>query len=111
MYVLEVLPETRQVVVGTRDELLQDEVVVGELNWLARPPKPGRPFEVQLRYRAPPVDATAQEVDGLMTLRLAEPRPAITAGQSAVLFLGDRLLGGGRIIAARRGARRGSLSA
>ncbi len=108
LFVLEIRPATREVVVGTRDELLQDEVEIAELNWLDRPPEPGSSVVVQLRYRAPPVEATVEEITNVMKLVLAEPRAAVTPGQSAVLFDGERLLGGGRIVAAGRTARAGS---
>ena len=35
-----------------------------------------------------------------LVLTLKEPQAAVTPGQSAVLFDGDRLLGGGRIVSA-----------
>jgi tRNA-specific 2-thiouridylase len=104
LFVLEVRPDTREVVVGTRDELLQDEVVVGEVNWHGAAAEPGDSLVVQLRHRAPPVVATVEATGESLTLVLYEPRAAVTPGQSAVLFQGDRLLGGGRIVAAARRA-------
>ena len=46
------------------------------------------------------------EADDGLALALDEPRAAITPGQSAVLFDGDRLVGGGRIVRAGRTALR-----
>ena len=100
LFVLQIRPQARQVVVGTRDELLQDEVVVAEANWLDEPPAPGDAVHVQLRYRARPVSATVEANDDVLRLALAEPTTAITPGQSAVVFDGDRLRGGGRIVRA-----------
>jgi len=99
-FVLEIRPGTREVVVGTRDELFRDEVHVGEVNWLTEPPPPDTTVRAQLRYRAPAVAATIEHRGDTLTLTLSEPQPAVTPGQSAVLFDGDRLLGGGRIVAA-----------
>jgi tRNA-specific 2-thiouridylase len=111
MYVLEIRPESREVVVGTRDELMRDAVLVGELNWLVEPPATGTDVHVQLRYRAPVVAATVVSCDGsdaagseTLCLQLAEPFAAITPGQSAVVFQGTRVLGGGRIVRAFRAA-------
>lgn len=101
LFVLEVRPDTKEVIVGTHDELLGDEVVIGEANWHGAPPPAGSSFEVQLRHRASPVRATVESIGAVVTLVLDEPRAAVTPGQSAVLFDGDRLLGGGRIVAAR----------
>jgi tRNA-specific 2-thiouridylase len=97
MFVLEVRPDTKEVVVGTRDELFAAEVTVRELNWLTTPPSTGDDVRVQLRYRAPAVSATVVDVGTELTLTLGDAQPAITPGQSAVVFDGDRVLGGGRI--------------
>lgn len=106
MFVLEIRPETRDVVVGPRAELLGDEVVVGGLNWLGAPPGAGARVRAQLRHRARAVGATLEEVAGEVVLRLDEPQPAITPGQSAVVFDGDVVLGGGSIVRAGALARR-----
>ncbi|MDH3205298.1 MAG: tRNA 2-thiouridine(34) synthase MnmA [Gemmatimonadota bacterium] len=100
-FVLELRPDTREVVVGTHEELFRDEVEVGEVNWLTDAPGSGSAVTVQLRYRAPAVSATVMEDGNGLVLSLTEPQPAVTPGQSAVFFDGDRLLGGGRIVAAR----------
>ncbi|MGE0159331.1 MAG: tRNA 2-thiouridine(34) synthase MnmA [Gemmatimonadales bacterium] len=102
MFVLEVRPATREVVVGTRDELLRDGVVVGEPNWHGVAPRVGDHVLAQLRHRSPPVGASVEAVGDVVVLALDEPRAAITPGQSAVLFDGERLLGGGRIVRAGR---------
>jgi tRNA-specific 2-thiouridylase len=99
-FVLEIRPERREVVVGTRDELYADEVVVGGLNWLGAPPEPGDEALVQLRYRARSAPCVVERADDELVVRLLEPRAAVTPGQSAVLFAGDRVLGGGRIVRA-----------
>ena len=100
LYVLEIRPSTREVVVGPSSELLRSEVEVAELNWHDGPPEAGDSVEVQLRYRAPPVRATVETAGGTLRLALAEATPAVTPGQSAVVFDGDRLWGGGRIVRA-----------
>ena len=79
-------PDSKDVVVGPRDDLMKDEVVVGEQNWLGRVPSSGDVLEAQVRYRAPTVEARVEEVGELLRLRLVEPRPAVTPGQSAVLY-------------------------
>jgi tRNA-specific 2-thiouridylase len=104
LFVLEVRPATKEVVVGTRDELMQDEVVVAEPNWHGPAPRVGDRLLAQLRHRSPPVGATVEQVDDAVVLALDEPRPAITPGQSAVLFDRDRLVGGGRIARSGRTA-------
>lgn len=104
LFVLEVRPDTREVVVGTKDELHRDRVEIGELNWHGARPSPGDHVSVQMRYRAPAVAATVESAEGPLLLDLLESYPAITPGQSAVVFEGDRVLGGGRIVRAEVGA-------
>lgn len=100
LYVIGTRPGTREVVVGTAEELMRADVAIGELNWLAVPPARGDAIRVQVRHRAPAVDATVEAMDGgIIRLALETPQRAVTPGQSAVLFSGDVVLGGGRIAA------------
>jgi tRNA-uridine 2-sulfurtransferase len=100
MFVLAVRPETREVVIGPHDELYRDVVSVAELNWLTAAPATGATVHVQLRYRTLAVPAVVRSNGDRLTLVLDEPQAAVTPGQSAVIFDGDRVLGGGRIEAA-----------
>ncbi|MFC1574602.1 tRNA 2-thiouridine(34) synthase MnmA [Gemmatimonadota bacterium] len=95
MFVLEIRPETREVVVGTREDLLSCKVELDNLNWLAPPPEPGAEVTVQLRHRARATHARVEEGGERLRLALREPQPAVTPGQSGVLFRNDRMLGGG----------------
>ena len=98
-YVVAIRPESREVVVGGRDELAGHRVDLDEVNWLAAPLGPGDHCEVQIRYRARAVPATVLErVDDRVSLALETPVRAITPGQSGVLY-GERgrVLGGGVI--------------
>ena len=98
LYVLGVRPSRNEVVVGNEQELYREDVVLGDLNWLASEPTPGEVLSVQLRYRAPAVGATVVEITaGEIGLKLAAPQRAVTPGQSGVLYRGERVVGGGRI--------------
>jgi tRNA-specific 2-thiouridylase len=98
MYVVEIRPEDRAVVIGPREALESRRVQVEGTNWLADPPGVGDRVALQVRYRARAVDATVEDGKGdRLEVRLDGPVRAVTPGQSAVLFDGDRVLGGGRI--------------
>ncbi|HEY7768755.1 tRNA 2-thiouridine(34) synthase MnmA [Longimicrobium sp.] len=100
LYVIGTRPATREVVVGTADELVREDVRIDDLNWLAVPPAAGDAIRVQVRHRASAVPARVVSVeDGTVNLVLDQPQRAITPGQSAVMFSGDVVLGGGRIAA------------
>ncbi|HZZ99261.1 MAG TPA: tRNA 2-thiouridine(34) synthase MnmA [Candidatus Paceibacterota bacterium] len=65
---------------------------VGEFNWLD-PKKPAN-LSVKVRYRAPSVRAILKGSQ----LVFAKPERAVTSGQSAVFYSGQRLIGGGIIL-------------
>ncbi len=98
MFVTEIRPDSRTVVIGSQQELYSEEVLVRELNWLEEAPDAGAEVEVQIRHRAVAAVAAVVErnEDGVL-LRFREPQKAVTAGQSGVIYAGDRVLGGGRI--------------
>lgn len=98
MYVVSLRPEDRAVVIGTGEELFGHSLVVEEMNWLADPLEAGNECEVQIRYRAAPVPARVDSIDGdAVHLSLISPAKAIAPGQSGVLYEADRMLGGGVI--------------
>ncbi|HEX8392762.1 MAG TPA: tRNA 2-thiouridine(34) synthase MnmA [Longimicrobium sp.] len=100
LYVIGTRPATREVVVGTADDLERTDVTVGGLNWLAQEPRPGDAVRVQIRHRSPAVDARVESIGGDgVRLTLHKAQRAVTPGQSAVIFRGDIVLGGGRIAA------------
>jgi tRNA-specific 2-thiouridylase len=104
MYVIAIRPEQRAVVIGTRDELLGGGIIAREVNWLSDAPGVGDRVSVRIRHRAPLAIAEIVRLDGEeIELALDEPVSAITPGQSAVFYDGERVLGGGFIDTASRG--------
>ncbi|MFQ5890903.1 MAG: tRNA 2-thiouridine(34) synthase MnmA [Gemmatimonadota bacterium] len=98
MYVLEIRPETRAVVVGPRAQLATSRLTAGEANWLAEPPEPGDTLGVRIRHGAAVVDATVLDRGKRsFTVELTGAQRAVTPGQSAVLYRGDVVVGGGVI--------------
>jgi tRNA-specific 2-thiouridylase len=103
MYVVDIRPSDRAVVLGTRDELLGNGIIAREMNWLVDAPATGTTVEVQIRHRATPAAAEIVRIDGEeIELALQQPVAAIAPGQSLVVYDGDRVLGGGVIEASRR---------
>jgi tRNA-specific 2-thiouridylase len=103
MFVVEIRPETRAVVIGPRPELLGKGVVAREVNWLVDPPAAGAELEVQIRHRSRPAHGTVVRVErDEVEIALDEAVSAITPGQSLVLYDGATVLGGGVIERARR---------
>jgi tRNA-specific 2-thiouridylase len=75
--------------------LWQDRLRLTDLHWINGAPTSGKTYQVRTRYRAAPVECTVEVSDHQATLNLHEEVRAITPGQSAVLYDGERCLGGG----------------
>ncbi|MES2523284.1 MAG: tRNA 2-thiouridine(34) synthase MnmA [Gemmatimonadota bacterium] len=105
MYVVDIVPSERAVVIGPREALLGRGLEARELNWLSDAPHVGARVQVQVRHRARPVSATVVRLEGdEVELALEEGVSAITPGQSLVLFDREHVLGGGVIERGMRGA-------
>ena len=96
LYVTEVRPESRQVVVGRRRDLEVREIRVRELNWFLAPEEARL---AQVRYNGAPVPCEIEETgaSGEWVVRFPEPIVGVAPGQSAVFYTGDgqRVVGGG----------------
>ena len=83
---------TNTVVVGPRESLAVTRVRAAGRLYL-----PAGRADVKLRYRSPAVAATVTAEDGGFELALDRPAYGVAAGQTAVLYEGDAVIGAGRI--------------
>lgn len=86
-------------VVGTQDELGSSELVARDVNWVSGE-APGEPFraEVKTRYTAKEAEGLVMPIDeNQVKVQFDAPQRDVTAGQAAVFYQGDVLLGGGPI--------------
>ena len=98
-YVLEIRPETNEVVVGRNKDLFSAELIATDFNWISAE-TPISPVKVsgRTRYHQPLTKGIAEVLDnGDVKIVFDEPIRAITKGQSVVLYDGDVVLGGGTI--------------
>lgn len=105
-YVLRIVADSGDVVVGDDSSLGATEARVAEVEWTGgRTAHRGR-AEVQVRYKhtAAPAELTIGE-DGDVHVRFDEPQRAVAPGQAAVFFDGDEVIGGGRLAEVRSVAR------
>src|SRR5262249_5714823 len=98
-YVLQIEPETNDVVLGRREELRAPGLVASQVNWLlVQPPAGPLACQAKIRYRHAATPATVLGLpDGGANVTFAEPQSAVTPGQAVVLYDGPRVLGGGWI--------------
>jgi len=99
LYVIDIDPERNVLVVGEEDRLFRRDLHAVDASYLSdAPPADGTHLDVKIRYRSPAVGATFRAIGGdRFEVHFDEPQRAITPGQLAVLYDGDRLLGGGTI--------------
>ena len=99
LYVQKVVPESSRVVLCTEDQLVQTDCYVGDLSLLdLRVNRQAMEAEVKVRYATPPSTSTlVPSENGTLHLRFHQPQRALSPGQSAVFYDGDRVLGGGII--------------
>jgi tRNA-specific 2-thiouridylase len=100
-YVLEIVPESSDVIVGTKDDLLAQALTASRVNWLIEAPAGAVACEAKIRYRATAAPARVYPLDeGNVRVEFEAPQSAITPGQAVVFYDGDRVLGGAWIDAA-----------
>lgn len=81
------------------ENLWLHELEISDVHWINDEPKEGETYDVRLRYRAPLIKAQLQKSSkDSWHITLREPERAITPGQSAVVYEGERVVGGGVVV-------------
>jgi len=98
LYVIDIDGETKQVVLGGKEDLRCEGLIARSVNWLEPPAGDEIEAEVQIRYRAPAIACRiVNRPDAACEVKFQEAFPAVTPGQAAVFYRGDQVLGGGWI--------------
>lgn len=98
-YVLKINPAKNTVMLGDAEQLkteymLVEDINAADINEILTCPG----LSVRIRYRSKPIPCTATLLDdGRMMVHFSVEASAITPGQSAVFYDGNRVLGGGFI--------------
>ena len=99
VYISRIDPVSNRIELALWEELFQTEVTARDFNWLIEPPRSPICASVRVRHTKwenPPCSAVVE--GDRVRIRCVEPVRAPAAGQSAVLYDGDQLLGGGFIV-------------
>lgn len=98
-YVVALDAARARVVVGSAEEASRDRFEVGEVRWVAGAP-PAGPVEttVRVRHRHAGEAGTVRATGGGATVALHRPVRGVAPGQAAVFYVGDEVIGGGRIL-------------
>ena len=100
LYVLGKNAKTNTLIVGTREELGSGELTARDVNWLSGQ-APKEPFraEVKIRYTAKEAEALVTPLNGgQVQVRFDAPQRDIMAGQAAVFYQSEVMIGGGIIL-------------
>ncbi len=99
-YVTGIDAVSARVTVGPKQEVMSQRLSATGANWHVDPPPVGEAFDaiVQIRYNHSGAEGRVR-ITGPASFQVefAEPVAAVTPGQAAVAYDGDRLLGGGWI--------------
>ena len=98
LFVLGFNPEKNEVIVGEEKELYKKEILVTDINLLLVDEiKEPMEVEVKTRYSSKVAKAKILQEENKIKVIFDEPQRALTPGQSAVFYVGDIVLGGGKI--------------
>lgn len=107
-YVIDIDPDTSSVIVGDAEDLIVEEFEIDHAtSHPAGDTHNGATLTVKIRYSHPGAPATVTRLDDQRAqVRLHEPQRAVTPGQAAVFYDGDRVVGGGWICRQKAAIRR-----
>ncbi len=75
-------------------QLWTKSIHIQEPHWINNSPTDGKTYQARLRYRGPLVECTLKRTPNRILLSLQDPQRGLAAGQSAVIYDADRVLGG-----------------
>ncbi len=78
-------------------DLATDTFTIHQTHWIAIAPEPDRTYQVRTRHRAELINGRLKSIENGYEIHLDHPERAITPGQSAVIYDGPIVLGGGII--------------
>jgi tRNA-uridine 2-sulfurtransferase len=99
LYVIQLDPARNALIVGFREELGSDALLASQMSYIAgEPPEPGAELTCKIRYQAQPAQARIWPLDDARArIVFAQPLRDITPGQTAALYRGEVVVGGGTI--------------
>lgn len=97
-YVKEIDARHNRVVLSDNNGLLSSEMIVSDINWVSIEPTNYIEGTMKIRYRHKGAKCKVEtKGSNIIEVKFLKPQRAITPGQSAVLYQGDKLILGGII--------------
>jgi tRNA-specific 2-thiouridylase len=106
-FVTEIDPELNVITIGAEEDLLAHRLWTEAPSWVSGSP-PSDEFDAmaKVRYKSLPAPARVRVTSAGLEVEFDAPLRAVTPGQAAVLYDGDRVIGGATIARAETGAPR-----
>ncbi|MBI1301242.1 MAG: tRNA 2-thiouridine(34) synthase MnmA [Alphaproteobacteria bacterium] len=101
LYVIRLNPAENEVIVGPKEALARSVLELKNCNWLQDKADEKVPVQVKFRSVMKPTSATLSVENGKAEIHLDNPHYGIAAGQAAVCYIDDRVIGGGWIAGTR----------
>ena len=100
VFVVEIRPDTNEVVIGEANDVFTDRLICDKLNWMAIDGLHGeeRQVKAKIRYSHKGAPCMIRELEsGRVECHFLEPVRAVTPGQAVVFYEDEYVLGGGTI--------------
>lgn len=98
LFVTDIIPEKNQVILGTNEDLMGQDLIAGDCNWIEEI-DPEEIIKARIRYHQTETEVSVcLKEDGCAQVHFLEPQRAITPGQAVVFYRGDTVVGGGTIL-------------
>lgn len=99
LYVIEINPEKNEVILGTREDLARESMIVGHINPVKyKKITSGMKVYTKIRYRSKAIPSVLQTRRDKLLVKFNEDVHGVTPGQSAVFYEGEDMVGGGIIM-------------
>ncbi|MGB1360657.1 MAG: tRNA 2-thiouridine(34) synthase MnmA, partial [Alphaproteobacteria bacterium] len=99
LYVVELRPDTKEVVVGGKEALGKQTISITNINWIGDEEINDTPKDVQIKIRSvmQPVKGKVYKKGNHIVAEFDEPEFGVSPGQACVFYNNERMLGGGWI--------------
>jgi tRNA-specific 2-thiouridylase len=98
-YVLKINAKKNIIIVGPKEFSYSKTAKIKNINWIINPKIiKKKTIEAKIRYGTKPAKCKIFIKGKMVILNFIKPQFAVTPGQSAVFYSGDKLLGGGTIV-------------